>query len=67
MQDIFYAILIFWVIYKISNSFNNSARRNPQQTYTHKREGEVKVEDLNKKKPKNNNDDSEYVDYEEIK
>lgn len=71
MRDLFYTILIVWLVSKIYNSFQskfsaNSTQNDPEAQ--RKKQGEIHIEDLSKKShEKKNRDDGEYVDYEEIK
>lgn len=71
MKDIFYTILVVWIIWKIINSVNTirskqaASVKNDQHS---RRPGETTVEYVPpKNKRKNDDDDGEYVDYEEIK
>lgn len=72
MRDLFYTILIAWIVWRIFNSI--STYRTKQTNASNQasghpaREGETKIDYIppSKKKTKDN-DDGEYVDYEEIK
>jgi hypothetical protein len=71
MKDVFYTILVVWIIWKVINSVNTmrskqaASVRHDNQT---KRPGETTVEYVPpKNKKKDDNDEGEYVDYEEIK
>jgi len=61
LRDIFYTIVIVWLVYKIWQAFSPSSQKNPNQ----KRDGDVTVH--NYSPDKKSNDKGEYVDYEEIK
>ncbi len=65
MRDLFYTILVIWVVFQVYNSFKGAQRRavqNPPQ----KKQGDVTVENMNSK-PQSKNNDGEYVDFEEVK
>lgn len=67
MRDIFFTILVVWLLWRIFNSFSSSSKTNynsrSNSSATFKKEGEVTIEKSGNKK----NDDGEYTDYEEIK
>ena len=65
MQDIFYTILIIWVVLQIYRSFNGAQKRAAQNP-PRKKEGDVTVENIDSKPPSKNND-GDYVDFEEVK
>jgi hypothetical protein len=68
MKDVFYTILVVWIVWRILNSVNSYRAKssNPQQT-TSKKEGETTVNYVPPKKKSVGDDEGEYVDYEEIK
>ena len=67
MRDVFYTIVVIWIVMQIYNSFKSVGSRpaNPQQPQQ-RRQGDVTV-DTNSKKNNRDDDKGEYVDYEEIK
>jgi hypothetical protein len=68
MKDIFYTILVVWVIWRILNSLNLIKTRTsgpkPEQG---RRPGETKVDYIPPKNKGKYDGEGEYVDYEEIK
>ena len=68
MRDVFYTLLVVWIVWRILNSVNSYRAKapNPQQT-TSKKEGETTVNYVPPKKKSVGDDEGEYVDYEEIK
>lgn len=68
MADIFYTVLIIWVVWRI---FGGSARKtffhNNAQNPTKRNEGDVTVTTASKPAGEKKTDGGEYVDYEEIK
>jgi hypothetical protein len=72
MRDVFFTILAVWVLWKIfsgrivtqSFTFNTQNNHPPEQE---KKEGEVKIDYQKPSQKKKDNDEGEYVDYEEIK
>lgn len=68
MKDIFYTILVVWLVWRIINSVNSHrAKRANQQQTASKREGETTVNFVPPKKKSLDDSDGEYVDYEDIK
>ena len=74
MRDVIWNIIVLWVIWKIYDAFKlvtktnhtNASNSNKNQTYQ-KKEGEVKIENLNKNQKSHfKPSDGEYVDYEDI-
>lgn len=65
MRNIFYTILILWVVVQIYNSFKGAQKRNTQNAQR-KKEGDVTIENMNSK-PTSKNNDGDYVDFEEVK
>ncbi len=69
MRDVFYTLLIVWLIWRIMNSVNSfRARSTNYDQQPLRKEGETTVDYIppsNKKKISDNEGD--YVDYEEIK
>lgn len=74
MKDIFYTLLVVWLVWRILSSVNSHrVRANQQQTASPKessrtkREGETTVNFVPPKKKNVGDVEGEYVDYEEIK
>ena len=66
MKDVFYTLLVVWLIYRIANALSTKGRSNEQQR---NKVGETTVSyapppEMNKRKYP---EEGEYVDYEEIK
>ena len=68
MRDVFYTLLVVWIVWRILNSVNSVRAKasNHQQTAS-KKEGETTVNYVPPKKKSMGDDEGEYVDYEEIK
>lgn len=68
MRDIFYTLVVIWLIYRIWNAF--ASKPKPANTATdfssRKEEGEVTIEKMDKSKPPKN-ESGDYVDYTEVK
>ncbi len=68
MADLFYTVLIIWVLWRIfggsakTTVFNKHSYNKPE-----KQEGEVTITSTSKTDQDKNTDKGEYVDYEEIK
>jgi hypothetical protein len=62
MRDVFYTILVVWIVMRIYNSFFSAKPQQPPA----KREGEVTINN-NSNPSTSSNNKGEYVDYEEIK
>lgn len=68
MKDIFYTILVVWIIWRILNSVNRiKARTNSDSPNQGRREGETTVDFVPPKSKGKYDGEGEYVDYEEIK
>ena len=68
MKDIFYTLLVAWILWRIFSSVNaHRAKRTSQQQTTSKKEGETTVNFVPPKKKNVGNDEGEYVDYEDVK
>lgn len=61
MRDIFYTIVVVWLVYRIWHAFSAPASKNASP----QKEGDVTIQN-HSSNPKNN-EKGEYVDYEEIK
>ena len=62
MRDIIFTIIAAWVVYKIFNSISNVKAKSDTS-----KEGTTTVNQNYSTKKPHNNDEGEYVDYEEIK
>lgn len=68
MKDIFYTLLVAWILWRIFSSVNSHrAKKVSQQQTTSKKEGETTVNFVPPKRKNPSDDEGEYVDYEEIK
>jgi hypothetical protein len=70
MKDIFYTILVVWILWRIISSVNSMRARQStggRESHTHRRPGETTVDYVPPKHKNNKDDEGEYVDYEEIK
>jgi hypothetical protein len=67
MKDIFYTILVIWIIWRILNAVNeNRSRRNVKAPGSHSKEGETTVNYKPPVKKKISDEEGEYVDFEEM-
>lgn len=68
MADVFYTVLIIWVLWRI---FGGSAKSTVYHRHSYdqpgRKEGEVSVSPTESSGQKKDNDKGEYVDFEEIK
>ncbi len=70
MRDVFYTLLVVWIIWRILNSVNNIRAKQPSGSSTSsssRKEGETHVDYVPPIKKSVSDDEGEYVDYEEIK
>lgn len=67
MKDVFFTILIIWIIFRIFGRVKVINPQNFSQREDRKKEGEVRIDKVPGKKKYRNDDDGEYIDYEEIK
>ena len=72
MRDAFYTILIVWILWKVLNSISSyKTRQNsnpiPPPNNNNRKEGETSINYAPPAKKKINDDEGEYVDYEELK
>jgi hypothetical protein len=68
MRDVFYTILVVWIVWRILNSINVYKTKhtgNSQQTT--RKEGETTVDYIPPTKKKISDEEGDYVDYEEMK
>ncbi len=74
MRDVFFTLLVIWVLWRIFGSFSRSKgsftfnTQNNNYSEPKKKEGEVTLDNPNLgASKKNKNEVGEYVDFEEIK
>ncbi len=68
MKDVFYTLLVAWILWRIFSSVNSHrAKQANQQQTASKKEGETTVNFVPPKKKNVGDVEGEYVDYEEIK
>jgi len=74
MRDVFYTILVVWIVWRIVSAFSSNKTKaqnitSTTEQYNNKKEGETTVEFMppKSKATKLKDDAGEYVDYEEIK
>jgi hypothetical protein len=68
VADLFYTILIVWVLWRIfGGSVKSTVYHKHQYEPPRRKEGEVTVSSTSKDDEQGNSDKGEYVDYEEIK
>jgi hypothetical protein len=68
MRDVFYTLLVVWIIWRILNaiSIHKSGQTNTTQP-NQRKEGETTVDFVPPSKKKISDDEGEYVDFEEMK
>ena len=72
MRDVFYTILVIWILWRVFNSISNyrTKQAHPVNDTLHankRREGETSVDYVPSAKKKISDDEGEYVDYEDLK
>ena len=70
MRDVFYTLLVVWIIYRVLNAFSsvkNKYSTASQQSSPPPRKDETIVSDATSKKKNFGDNEGEYVDFEEIK
>ncbi len=71
MRDVFYTILVVWIIWRILNSVKNygAAGNNVNDLHPNQKqkEGDTSIKYVPPVKSKIRDDEGEYVDYEELK
>jgi len=68
MRDIFYTLLVVWLVWRILNSVSSHrAKKANGEKVSPKKEGETTINYVPPKKKGLGDDEGEYVDYEEIK
>lgn len=68
MRDLFYTILVIWIVWRIYVSFSKhkSSKQNTSQSFS-KKEGETTIDYIPQNKKPGEFKGGDYVDYEEIK
>jgi len=66
MADIFYTILIVWVLWRIFGSSSVKTHVFHHNFSETKKEGEVKVSRISEREKKSSDNAGEYVDYEDL-
>ena len=68
MKDVFYTILIIWILWRILNSVNNRrVKNNSARSAQQRKQGETTVDYIPPKNKGKFDGEGEYVDYEEVK
>jgi hypothetical protein len=70
MKDVFYTILVVWIIWRIISSVNSRRAKHAaagRNDHSQRRPGETTVDYVPPKSKSKHDDEGEYVDYEEIK
>jgi len=68
MRDLFYTILVVWIVWRIYVSFSKHKSNNQKTTsYNSNRDGKTTIDNIPPNKKKGDFKGGEYVDYEEIK
>ena len=72
MKDIFYTILVVWIVWRVLNSISAYGSKeggdtNKSSQNKKRAEGKTSVDYIPPVKKNINDDEGEYVDYEEIK
>jgi hypothetical protein len=70
MRDVFYTLLVIWIIWRIIDALSTTrARSRSQQSHSEERIGDTTISYTppSGRQKKKFPDDGEYVDYEEIK
>jgi hypothetical protein len=69
MKDVFYTLLVVWVVWRIIEGVNTMRAKGPNQTPSGRKMGDTTISymppEANKKKI--SDEAGEYVDYEEVK
>jgi hypothetical protein len=68
MRDVFYTLLVVWIIWRIMNSVKViRTRQTTNSQESSRKEGETTVDFIPPKKKSISDTEGEYVDYEEVK
>ena len=69
MRDVFYTILIVWILWRVLNSISayKSKQSTGNQSNYNFKQGETKIKYVPPQKKKMPDDEGEYVEYEEVK
>ena len=73
MQEIFFTILVIWILFRIFNGTSLSSKRtvnftqnNFNQQQQTPKEGETKITHIPNQNNKKQNEDGDYVDFEDL-
>lgn len=68
MRDVFYTILVVWIVWRIFNSISAyKAKQEGNSQQSTRKDGETTVDYIPPTKKKISDTEGEYVDYEEMK
>lgn len=71
MRDIVWTVILVWLVWRIYDAFKSVSKSHTssgtQNNYHQQKEGEVKIDKNVDLKSHFNDNDGEYVDYEEVK
>ncbi len=68
MRDVFYTILVVWIVWRIYTSFSkNRPKDQSKPVSSSKRQGETTLDYIPEDKKRKDFKGGDYVDYEEIK
>lgn len=72
MRDVFYTILVIWILWRVFNSISSystkqGANFNAPSQNNKRKEGETSVDYVPSIKKKISDEEGEYVDYEDLK
>ncbi|MBA3705770.1 MAG: DUF4834 family protein [Bacteroidetes bacterium] len=67
MKDLFYTILIVWIIWRIFNGISTYKFKQTSNSASRSDHGKTTIDHMPPSKKKISDDEGEYVDYEEIK
>ena len=67
MRDVFYIILVVWIITRVVGSLSSYKSKGASDNQSKRKEGETKVDYIPPTKKTNLDKAGEYVDYEEVK
>ena len=65
MRDVFYTILVVWIIWRILNAINTHKSGQVSNSQSQRKEGETNVDFIPPTKKNIRDDEGEYVDYDE--
>lgn len=67
MRDVFYTILVVWILWRVVSSFNSYNARKSANNNNPVKPVETRIKNSSASKKKMTDNEGEYVDYEEIK